>query len=84
MKTLEYITLPEHEATTGIRICHECRGVMIPTTQVHTLTIKGAPVEVHNIHAYKCILCGEVVYTAAEAKLIEDTVNLAKELISHE
>lgn len=67
------ITLPEHEDLFGPFMCHECHGATKPCAYTHTfdLPLQGAKVKVSGIKAHKCVDCGEVIYSSAEAKLIE-------------
>lgn len=73
------ITLPEHECTTGRRICHVCHGDMTPCVVMSTFDLphKKAKVVVFNIHSHMCEACGESVYSSAEAKLIEEAIDKA-------
>lgn len=70
------IMLPEHEKAVGTRRCYECHGVMNPCTHesMFSLPLKSAKVAVSGIQAHKCEVCGEVVYSSAEAKLIETEI----------
>lgn len=73
------ITLPEHEGVTGQRICHVCHGDMIPCVGMSTYDLphKRARVAVFNIQSHMCETCGEVVYSSAEAKMIEGAIDKA-------
>jgi len=53
------------------KICHECGSKMLPCIITKTFRCNGKDVEVQDINAYKCVQCGEVVFTADELARIE-------------
>lgn len=58
------------------RICVDCGGRMSLKTISQTFSVRGKEIEIRGIEAYVCDECGEVVYTSAEAKMIESIIDV--------
>jgi len=61
------------------RLCVECGEQMTLKTISRTFNIRGKEIEIRGIKAYVCEKCGEIVYTSAEAKMIERVIGAIKE-----
>lgn len=59
--------------------CLECGGQMPLKTISQTFSVSGKEIEIRGIEAYVCDECGEVVYTSAEAKMIERVLDAINE-----
>lgn len=70
------IILPEHPDAFGARICHECGGIMIPSSRetIFTCPNQNREIKITNIHCHQCESCGEVIYSSPEVKLIESEI----------
>lgn len=53
------------------RTCVACGGIMERCTVSTKFKINGKEIEIKGIDAYRCPDCGEEIYTAEEAKMIE-------------
>lgn len=56
------------------RACYVCGGMMALTTSSTTINLLGKEIEIKGIETYRCVECGEEVYTTQEAKMIERIV----------
>ena len=72
---MKEIVLPEHEDMKYSRICPYCEGMMLPCTTDSTFPVGEKEMKVSNIKGYKCAKCGEIIFTSAEAKLIEEALH---------
>ena len=61
------------------KICVECGEQMTLKTISRTFNIRGKEIEIRGIEAYVCDKCGEIVYTSAEAKMIERVIGAVNE-----
>ena len=61
------------------KICVECGEQMTLKTISRTFNIKGKEIEIRGIEAYVCEECGEIIYTSAEAKMIEKVIGAINE-----
>ncbi len=61
------------------KICVKCGEQMILKTISRTFNIRGKEIEIRGIEAYVCDKCGEIVYTNAEAKMIERVIDAVNE-----
>lgn len=68
------VRLPEHEDMKGKHVCIECGSDMLPCVCDSTYHFGGETVKVTGIKAYKCVLCGEIIYASSEVKLIEEAL----------
>lgn len=64
---------------TRYSICAECGGQMPLKTISQTFSVSGKEIEIRGIEAYVCDECGEVVYTSAEAKMVERVLDAINE-----
>ena len=53
------------------RICDECNGRMIPAIVEQEFHFNGKDVTLKGLNAYKCEECGNVVFLAEEAEMID-------------
>ena len=60
--------------TTTHRICHECGSDMKLSAISKVFHFEGKEFGINDIQAYQCPKCGELVYTAEEAKRIENLI----------
>lgn len=78
MKKYEWvdtITLPERNLDDmGDGGCYNCDGIMKPCLITSEFEVKGRTVKIHNVRAWKCVDCGEIIYDSNEAKLIEEVL----------
>lgn len=73
MKEIQ-LTLRDHNDMEGTRICHECRGCMLPCTIFYSIQMKKTKVTLANIKAYKCTNCEEILFLSSEVKLMEEAI----------
>ncbi len=73
------IVLLDHEKATGTNICHVCHGIMNPCTDEHTFYLpnQNAKMKVSGLQVHKCVVCGVMIYSSAEAKLVESEIEKA-------
>lgn len=73
---VDTITLPERTINDmGLKGCHICDQLMIPSVITADFSLGGRNFKVRNVRAWKCAGCGEVIYSSAEAKLIEEAIH---------
>lgn len=53
------------------KVCDQCGGSMSRQTTSHIFHLHGKEIEIRGIESYKCDTCGEVVFSASEARMIE-------------
>ena len=56
------------------RTCPDCGGKMVEKTISRTFDNNGKKVKFNGINALVCEKCGEVAYTYAEAKRVQDII----------
>lgn len=76
---MKQIILPDHPDMVGTRICYRCNGHMKPCTTSNTYHLTQGQLHVCNIKAFRCVECGEEIYSGAEGKMIEGVLRAHRE-----
>ena len=65
--------------TPNYKVCPDCGNKMFLKITSRTFRIHGKEIEIRGINTYKCVHCGEEVFTASEARMIDRLVRAVNE-----
>lgn len=57
------------------RICHVCRGRMLPQSLTKTFQLNGKEITIKGLEGYCCEKCGEVIFSPKEVRMIDKLVH---------
>ena len=68
------MTMEEMMGAMDYRICHVCRGKMLPERLTKTFKLNGKEITIKGLEGYCCEKCGEIVFAPEEARMIDKLV----------